>query len=196
MKKILLAVALSAVCAPFAFSQTSPIGFDAAIREAAAYLSPRPAHSPVHPGGLGIGVLWGASPDYGFPGNVALSLKIPSVPVFWGIRLGLGDGPFWMGLQGDYYIIGSEMIPTLSWFLGIGGYVNTWFGSRPAIGFGVRAPVGLTWHPISLFEFFFNVAPQIGAHVRTGSGLSYDEDRFTFPYGGYFGFEIGLRLWF
>ena len=149
------------------------------------------ADSPVHPDGLGIGVLWGGSAYSGnFNNNVALSLKLPSVPIFWGIRLGLGSEHFWLGLQGDYYFLGGELIPTLSWFLGLGGYINAWFGDAAAIGFGVRLPIGLTWQPINVFELFLNLAPQLGGRIHT-----YGDGGFSFPHGGFFGFEIGLRFW-
>lgn len=146
--------------------------------------------SPVHPGGWGIGALWGGNIyDGNINNNVALSLKAPTLPVFWGIRLGIGDD-FWLGLQGDIYIMGAELIPTLYWFLGIGAFGNFWFGDEASIGFGARLPIGLTWQPLDLLEVFINLAPQLGGHIYTGSGGG-----FTFPHGGFLGFEFGIRVW-
>ena len=166
-KKVLLALALASV-----------------LSAGAAFASP------VHPGGLGIGALWGGSVGDGFNGNVALSLKLPVSPIFWGIRFGLGSEASWIGIQGDQYLIGSQLLPTLSWFLGVGAYVNAWFGDAAGLGFGVRVPIGLTWQPVSLFELFLNMAPQLGAYVQTGKGGG-----LSFPHGGFFGYEIGMRLW-
>jgi len=147
--------------------------------------------SPVHPGGLGIGALWGGSLDNGFHNSAALSLKLPNVPIFWGIRLGGFDGNLWVGIQGDYYFLGSQIIPTLSWFLGLGAYGNIHIGGdNLGIGFGARLPVGLTWQPINLLEVFINLAPQVGGAFWTGGGGGFD-----FPHGGFFGAEIGIRLW-
>ena len=147
--------------------------------------------SPVHPDGWGVGALWGGSVDGGLTSNVALSLKAPNLPVFWGIRLGLGGGTTWVGLQGDVYIMGGEIVPTLGWFLGLGLYGNFFLGDDFALGFGARVPIGLTWQPIQIFELFLNLAPQIGGYMYT-----HGDGGFEFPHGGFFGFEIGLRLWF
>jgi len=154
--------------------------------------------SPVHPDGLGIGILWGGNAGWGRnssfnAGNVALSLKLPAVPVFWGINLGFGNHWFSIGVQGDVYILGSELLPTLSWFLGLGGYVNFTTGTGnyndwAHIGLGARLPIGLTWQPVSIFELFLNLAPSLGIHIHTrGDG--------NVGLGGGIGGELGLRVW-
>ena len=147
----------------------------------------------VHPNGLGIGALWGGNAVWGGNGtignSVALSLKVPSVPIFWGISFHLG-GALSLGVQGDSYILGSQLIPTLSWFLGIGGYVNLVLGNEAYIGLGARLPIGLTWQPIDILEIFLNVAPSLGLGFWTaGNGGIH------FPDGG-IGWELGIRLWF
>ncbi|MCL2233134.1 MAG: hypothetical protein FWB99_08670 [Treponema sp.] len=152
--------------------------------------------SPVHPGGWGVGVLWGSSfGDNAFAdnSNIALSLKAPAMPVFWGIRVGTGGGDLRLGLQGDVYILGSEIIPTLSWFLGVGAYGNIWLGDDFALGFGARLPIGLTWQPLNVLEIFLNVAPQLGGFLYTAGdgGFEFPDDG-----AGFFGFEIGVRVWF
>ena len=152
------------------------------------------ADSPVHPDGLGIGILWGSSfGGYGYGGNIALSLKVPSMPIFWGITARIQEHWTAIGVQGDVYIMGSYFVgDILGWFLGIGGYGNFGFGNNnAAIGLGVRLPIGLTFQPIPLLEIFANITPQIGLAIWTGGDGGID-----FPHGGLFGFEIGLRLWF
>ncbi|MCL2557093.1 MAG: hypothetical protein FWE09_01295 [Treponema sp.] len=146
--------------------------------------------SPVHPGGLGIGALWGGTINNNdFHNNVALSLKLPGIPIFWGATVNFGEA-FGIGLQGDYYFLGGPIVPTLSWFLGFGGYADIRLGDNASIGFGGRLPIGLTWQPISLLEVFLNAAPRLGARIQTGSGGG-----FHFPSGGFFLFEAGLRIW-
>jgi len=149
--------------------------------------------SPVHPSdSLGIGVLWGGSVDNGFhPGGVALSLKMPSVPIFWGINARFSNNWTSIGVQGDVYLLGSYFVSDiLGWFLGVGLYGNFGFNSdHSAIGFGARLPVGLTFQPFHLLEVFFNLAPHVGAWVHSYHG-------FEMPVGGFFGAEIGVRLWF
>ena len=151
--------------------------------------------SPVHPGGLGLGVLWGSAVggtggDFSDNNNVAFSLKLPTVPIFWGIRLGGFADTLWVGIQGDHYFLGGQLVPTLSWYLGVGAYCHFWMGDDFALSFGGRLPIGLTWQPISLLEVFANIVPQIGGFIYTGSDGGFD-----FPHGGFFGFELGFRVW-
>jgi len=180
-KRVVIGIVLAAVLATVPVTQTF-------------------ADSPVHPGGLGIGVLWGmgwGGSDWGSASNIALSLKLPTMPVFWGINLGIGNNWFSIGVQGDVYFMGGYLVDTLlGWFLGFGLYGN--FGTSTAsgvdaaiIGFGARLPIGLTFQLANFFEIFLNMAPTLGLGIWTagsGSGLE-------FPHGGIFNFEIGLRLW-
>lgn len=180
-KKLVVAVALAAVLATVPVTQTF-------------------ADSPVHPDGLGIGVLWGmgwGGSGYGGASNIALSLKLPTMPVFWGINLGVGNHWFSIGVQGDVYFMGGYLVgDMLGWFLGFGLYGNfgtsTGSGTDVAIiGFGARLPIGLTFQLANFFEIFLNMAPTLGLGVWTAgpnSGLE-------FPHGGIFNFEIGLRIW-
>jgi len=159
------------------------------------------ADSPAHPDGLGIGVLWGmgwGGSDWGPGSNIALSLKVPALPIFWGINLGIGNHWFSIGVQGDVYFLGGYLVGNwLGWFLGFGLYAN--FGMSTAsgvdaalIGFGARLPIGLTFQFLNNFlELFVNVAPSIGLGIWVGDYGSGVE----FPHGGIFNFELGLRLW-
>jgi len=149
--------------------------------------------SPVHPGGLGVGVLWGGVSPFGggysgFNNNAALSLKVPAVDIFWGAGVSIYDGYFGLGIQGDRYFLGTPLLPTLSWFLGLGAYANFSFGESAAVGLGVRLPIGLTWQPIPLIEVFGNAVATFGVGFNTrGEG--------NFGFRGGIGPEIGIRLW-
>ncbi|MCL2810251.1 MAG: hypothetical protein FWD24_09365 [Treponema sp.] len=146
----------------------------------------------VHPNGFGIGILWGGSislgSDNSFSNSAALSLKLPDIPIFWGISARVSD-PLILGLQGDTYILGGPIVPTLGWFLGIGGYGSFALGSEAVISFGARLPIGITWQPIEVLEVFGNIAPSIGLAFWThGSG------GMEFPQG-FIPIEIGIRFW-
>jgi hypothetical protein len=143
-----------------------------------------------HPGGFGIGVQGGGSGSWsggGFGGAGALSLKFPSVPIFWAVSMSIGNGYFGLGVSGDYYFIDNQLFKTLHWYLGSGLGVGIW-GFSDALGLGVsaRLPVGLSWQPIPLLEVFLQIVPSLGVAILP---------EFHFPHGG-FGGDLGIRLWF
>jgi hypothetical protein len=143
-----------------------------------------------HPSGLGIGVVgsyWGGWGG-GYAPGFALSLKLPSVPLFWGIGLQIHDGYFGLGVSGDKYLIDQALVKDigLHWYLGLGGWVNLGFGNDWfGCSLGLRLPVGLSWQPIPLLELFLDIAPSLGVEVAPG---------FHFPAGGWQP-EFGIRLW-
>ncbi|MDR0321707.1 MAG: hypothetical protein LBI28_09405 [Treponema sp.] len=146
-----------------------------------------------HPSGFGIGIQGGGSGNWnggGFGGsNAALSLKLPSVPIFWAIRLDIWDNYFGLGVSGDTYFIDSKLVPQigLNWYLGFGIGVGCW-GWNDTLGLGVsaRLPIGLSWQPVPLLEIFLQIVPNLGVQIL---------DKFRFPYGGWGG-DLGIRLWF
>jgi hypothetical protein len=143
-----------------------------------------------HPGGFGIGVQGGGSSSWsggGFGSGAALSLKLPSIPIFWAVNMSFGNGYFGLGLSGDYYFIDSQLVKTLHWYLGGGLGLGLWgFGDALGLGVSARLPIGLSWQPIPLLEIFLQVVPSLGVSILPD---------FHFPYGG-FGGDIGIRLWF
>jgi hypothetical protein len=139
-----------------------------------------------HSGGLGIGALWGGDIYHGFATSASLSLKLPSLPIYWGISVsGFGD-VLLVGVQGDKYLFDQSLVKSagLGWYLGLGGYVNLVFASDPYLGLGARLPIGLSWIPIRLFEVFADVAPSLG--------ISFNPT--YFPIWG-IPLELGIRLW-
>jgi hypothetical protein len=169
-----------------------------------------------HPSGWGIGIQggwtggWKGSSGYG---GGALSLKIPSIPVFWGISGGIASDVFRISVTGDYYIIDKILIPEakLGWYLGIGGYVgfynysSTWYNTKynaASLGFGARLPIGVSWQPIDFLELYLDVAPSLGVAIdfegtyKDGGGNKHTwrEGGVYFPDGGW-GLDIGIRFW-
>ena len=141
-----------------------------------------------HPGHLGIGIVggyyggWngGGSPNWG------LSLKLPVIPVFWGVWIPSFADPLVLHVTGDSYIFDLKLVPpiNLHWYLGLGGYVGLGFYDKLAIDLGVRVPIGLSWQPVKFLELFFEVAPSFGVHIH---------EKATF--GGGWPLGLGLRLW-
>jgi hypothetical protein len=163
-----------------------------------------------HPNGWGVGLLgqyggsWSGS---GGLGGAAVSLKAPSVPVFWGINLGFPSNGFLFGVTGDYYLVDQYLIQQagFGWFLGIGGYFDfatyTYtYGnkdySQTALGLGARVPIGLSWRPIDFFELFIDFAPSLGILFYSGNYYDYWKDESKIAFGGGWQGDIGLRFWF
>jgi len=166
-----------------------------------------------HPSGFGVGVVgqygWGSG---GGLGNVGLSLKIPAFPVYWAINFGADSNYFAIGLTGDYYMIDQALpVPTLHWFLGVGGFFNffayneTFYNSIKAsyshINLGARVPIGLSWQPLPLLEIWIDIAPSLGLFIDSEGKYTYNNVNYTFHKGGaglFWGIplELGLRLWF
>ncbi|MDR2923372.1 MAG: hypothetical protein LBU85_08535 [Treponema sp.] len=154
-----------------------------------------------HPG-FGIGIVGGGGWGGVGTGHAGLSLKIPGVPVFWGLYFPFyADSHYFaMGVTGDFYFFDSNLVSKdlsnedgsykfkLDWYLGVGGFLSfrTWHGNGD-VDFGVRVPVGLSWHIIKQVELFFGIHPGLGIHLGNDWwGPVY------FQIGG----ELGLRFWF
>jgi hypothetical protein len=144
-----------------------------------------------HPKSFGIGVQGGTSSSWeggGYYNGAALSLKLPSMPVFWAIRLDVWSDYFHLNVSGDQYLIDSMLISNigLNWYLGVGLGAGIGLGDPLAFGVSARLPIGLSWQPIPLLEVFLQVVPHLGVAILPD---------FHFPYGGWGG-DIGIRLWF
>ena len=151
--------------------------------------------------GLGIGIVGGGGWSGTGMGNVGLSLKIPDLPVFWGIYFPFyyGGSFFGLGITGDYYIFDSNLTSKeltnedgmykfrLDWYLGVGGFFSfrAWKGGGD-FDFGIRVPVGLSWHIIRQLEMFLGLYPGLGIHLGND---------YWWPVYPIIGLEIGLRLW-
>ena len=148
--------------------------------------------------GMGVGIVGGGAFGSYHYGNAGLSLKVPGLPIFWGIYplfYGYGIG---LGVTGDFYIFDNDLVTNqltnedgtynfnLDWFFGVGGFVNMHFWPHyMAVSFGARIPIGLSWHIIRELELFFDIAPGIGAFF----GPSHAD----FYWAG--AIELGLRYW-
>jgi hypothetical protein len=142
---------------------------------------------------LGIGVMfrWGDSlfeKGATHYAGAALSLKVPSIPIFWGINMSFGSNHFGLGVTGDKYFMEGALVPdiNLHYFIGLGGWVNMWgFSDSFGLSFGARLPIGISWHLVDMIEIFLDVAPSLGIRVTPG---------FEFPAGG-LPIELGFRIW-
>jgi hypothetical protein len=141
---------------------------------------------------LGLGVFAGvgsATTAGGAQFNGGLSLKLPGLPVFWGVNAAVGSNATALSVTGDYYIFDQDLVKDgsfdLDWFLGIGGFGHFYFGDPFFMAVGGRVPIGLSWHVGRNFEVFGDVTPGLGINFKDGI-------RFYWVGGG----ELGLRVWF
>ncbi|MDR1143745.1 MAG: hypothetical protein LBK77_05945 [Spirochaetaceae bacterium] len=137
---------------------------------------------------LGLGLFMGGG--YGSVGgglfNPGLTLKVPGVPVFWGINVAIGS-VVGLSVSGDYYFFDADLIKAgafdLDWFLGLGGFGHLYFGDAFSFALGARVPIGLSWHINRTFEIFADVAP--------GIGVTFSSRPLYWTMAG----ELGLRVW-
>jgi hypothetical protein len=163
-----------------------------------------------HPGGLGIGLQGG----FGIGGGgAALSLKLPSLPIYWTARLSFGGTSaeystsyFGFGVSGDYYFMDQPLVPDLGlgWYLGGGAFVGYYGASYHAgsgqsgwsyalLQVGGELPVGLSWMipiPVKL-ELYFQLVPNLGIQFAVGDSEHYDDGFIWFDING----NIGIRYW-
>jgi hypothetical protein len=142
-----------------------------------------------HPAdGVGIGLYFGGGSGTVGGGlfNPGLSLKFPSLPVFWGANAFFGSTTG-LGVTADFYLFDRDLVKDgsfdLDWFLGIGGFGHFFFGNTTYLALGARLPIGLSWHMNRTFELFLDVIPAVG--------LRFTKDFFYWAGGG----ELGLRAW-
>jgi len=163
--------------------------------------------------GMGIGIIGSWGWNWGYPsyGSAGLSLKVPKMPIYWGIYPAFYGHNFGIGATGDFYIIDKNLVTStltnedgnynlkLDWYLGIGAFMNLSFWGNGAdwdgdaewenganFSFGARVPIGLSWHIIRQLELLFDIAPGIGVSFNPGGA-----------WGPYFAgaIELGLRFW-
>ena len=158
-------------------------------------------------GQLGIGGVFSGGGDfmgrdfYG-GGSAGLSLRLPTVPVFWGLSFRSFGDFMGLGVVADHYFFGGSFRDQvladdegytyhlrLDWFAGLGGFANLLFSgddNSPGFATGVRVPVGLSWHIVRWAEMSVALVPAIGGYFGHGGPA------FHWSLGA----ELALRYWF
>jgi len=155
---------------------------------------------------FGVGMGWDGVivPDF-YPAN--LSLKIPNVPLFWGISV----KPFrylGIGITGDYYFFEPNLVAKtatnddgsynvkIDWYVGAGFYVNMYTGNDYFGGDGgFRMPFGVSWHALQDIK---KLEVSVGSVGGLGIGGHQTGDLQDGPYLHWFFIpvEIAVRWWF
>ncbi len=122
--------------------------------------------------------------DFGFGnvsyGGLGLTFRIHPIPIMWGLVYDFGDQGS-IALSGDWWVINAHLTGALDYYLGVGLYVGTSFGSGGGINFGGRIPIGIQFYPIQKLEVFLEGAPVVSFIPRISIGGE---------------FRLGLRVHF
>jgi hypothetical protein len=144
-----------------------------------------------HPSGIwGIGVVGGGNlGNTGVGGDIGLSLKAPTMPIFWAVNLRMSANSLTLRASGDKYFSENNLISeqgfNLDWYLGLGGYLGLSLGNNSVdAALGARLPVGLSWHITKEFELWLALTPSLGLSLNP----------FYFPAWSVPA-EIGFRAW-
>ncbi len=92
--------------------------------------------------------------QFGYPGNVGLSLRLNNIAI--GASWHLGDQGY-LHTSIDYWMLHNRLAKDVNWYLGPG--INLGIGDP--FGLGVRLPVGLQWIPAKNLEIFGELAPSL-----------------------------------
>jgi len=142
-----------------------------------------------HSAGMGIGAVVGSSYGAsGVGGTLGVSLKLPSLPVYWAAGMQLDGDSFSVVATGDWYLIDTDLYSengfNLDWFLGAGVYATMGLHKdETQFSLGARLPIGFSWHASQKVEVFFDVAPAVGFTTEP-----------RFPAWG-ISAELGFRMW-
>jgi hypothetical protein len=156
-----------------------------------------------HPDGLGIGITGGGGFHWSdkvqswgdrVHGSTGLSLKVPALPIYWGLKFNFSLGFFRMDLLGDYYIFDNAITSgsgfNLGWYLGAGGYFSFLNAYVSGFSLGLRIPAGLDLTLLdNKLDIFFEIAPSFGiGFYPKGAEVAF--------FDGGMAFTLGGRIWF
>ncbi|MDR0910944.1 MAG: hypothetical protein LBM77_14410 [Spirochaetaceae bacterium] len=184
MKKIILAGLLVLGLRTMAFAEYEP-------------------HALFDPNTFGLGIQAGGLYSTVLDTNVALGFKLPDIPVFFAINLGIGDD-LSIGVSGDWYAFDDSFFNantiTIGWYAGPGMYADfkVYEDSRKltTLGLGFRLPVGIS---VQFFNHFLETYFQIVPHFFYIQMFDIDNSSLApnvhFDWWRELGFEAGLRIW-
>ena len=137
----------------------------------------------------GFGATWGVGASFGIdaigglPNQAMLSVKVPQLPILWGLGLQVGEDQANLGLTADWWLYTTNLFSFVNLYVGPGLYTAL----PEPFELGGRVPIGLNAYPVDVFELFLEVAPTL-VLISDRDGINIPD----FAVQGAFGF----RFWF
>ncbi len=132
---------------------------------------------------LGVGAAFSLTALGGLPSSAMLSVKIPQMPILWGVAAQFGAGNFNLGLTADWWLYQQNLVSFIGLYVGPGLYMSL---PQP-FEIGGRVPIGLSAFPLDFLELFVEVAPALV--------LFSSDTVVTIPNFRLQG-AVGIRFWF
>lgn len=132
---------------------------------------------------FGVGAAWSLSALGGLPNAAMLSVKIPQLPIVWGLAAQFGTGDFNLGMTADWWLYQQNLVSFIGLYVGPGLYMSL---PQP-FEIGGRVPIGLNAFPLDFLELFVEVAPAL-MFFSSDSGVTIPNFRVQGA--------VGLRFWF
>lgn len=131
---------------------------------------------------FGVGGAFAIDALGGLPNSAMLSIKVPQLPILWGVGAQLGGGTFNLAMTADWWLYETNLISFIGLYVGPGLYLRL----PDNFEIGGRIPVGLNAFPLEFLELFAELA--VAHPFWSEGGLVIP----SFRLQGAFGF----RFWF
>ena len=132
----------------------------------------------------GMGAAFSLDALGGLPSSAMLSLKIPQLPILWGIGAQIGGGTFNLAVTADWWLYQANLVSFLGIYAGPGLYVRL----PGNFEIGARIPVGINAYPLDFLELFAELA--IAHPFWTEGGLTIPSFRLQAAFGFRFWFDM------
>ncbi len=132
---------------------------------------------------FGVGAAFSLSALGGLPSSAMLSVKIPQMPILWGVAVQFGAGIFNFGLTADWWLYQQDLVSFIGLYVGPGLYMSL---PQP-FEIGGRVPIGLNAFPLDFLELFVEVAPALVLY-SSDAGVTIPNFRLQGA--------VGIRFWF
>jgi len=134
---------------------------------------------------FGVGAAYGLNAIGGLPSAALLSLKVPQVPILWGIGAQLGGGAFNLAVTADWWLYQQKLVSFIGLYVGPGLYMSV----PDPFEIGGRIPVGLNAYPLDFLEVFLELAPAL-VFFSSDAGITIPNFRLQGAFGFRFWFDL------